>query len=132
VAWFLNRSDAMEPSRPRDLCERTFLFSCEVVALCLELAKTPGAHRQIAGQLLRAGTSVGSNTEDAKAAFTRREFACKNSMVLREAREARFWLRLTATTGLLPPKTVEPLLAEANELVGIFIATVKKARQPRE
>lgn len=94
------------------------------------LSRQPGAGRQVAGQLLRAGTSVGANAEEAKAAYSRREFACKNAVVLREARESRFWLRLIAANALAPPEAVEPLLAEANELIGIYTATVKRAKMP--
>ena len=119
------------PAKPRDLCERTFLFSCDIVAFCLILGRRPGAHRQIAGQLLRAGTSVGANAEEARAAYTRREFAFKNGIVLREARESRFWLRVIAANGLAPKGTLEPLLVESSELVGIFTATVRRARLPR-
>ena len=118
------------PDKPRDLCERTFLFACDVSAFCLALSRQAGAHRQIAGQLLRAGTSVGANAEEAKAAYTRREFACKNSIVLKEAREARFWLRLIAANKLSTTEAIEPLLCEANELVGIYTATVRRARLP--
>ena len=122
----------MSTPKPRDLCERTFLFACNVVAFCLVLSRRPGAYRQIAGQLLRAGTSVGANAEEAKAAYSRREFACKNSIVLREAREARFWLRVIAANKLAAAERIEPLLAEANELVGIYTATVQRAKRPLE
>jgi four helix bundle protein len=121
----------MTHPKPRDLCDRTFLFSCEIVAFCIALSRRLGACRQIAGQLLRAGTSVGANAEEAKAAFTRREFACENAVVLREARESRFWLRLISANRLMLQPLIEPLLAEANELVGIYTATVRKAKQPR-
>lgn len=117
--------------KPRDLCERTFLFSCDIVAFCLVLSRTPGAHRQIAGQLLRSGTSVGANAEEAKAAYTRREFAFKNGIVLREARESRFWLRIIAANKLAPSEGVTPLIDEANQLVAIYTVTVKRAKQPR-
>ena len=71
---------------------------------------------------------MGANTEEARAAYTRREFECKNSLVLREARESRFWLRLIVATRLASLEQIEPLLAEANELVGIYTATVKKGK----
>ena len=118
--------------KPRDLCERTFLFACDIVAFCLALSQRPGAHRQIAGQLLRSGTSVGANAEEAKAAFTRREFAFKNAIVLREARESRFWLRIVAANRLADPEVVAPVLDEANQLVGIYTATVRRAKRPKE
>src|SRR3990172_6305978 len=122
----------MSTAKPRDLSERTFLFACDIVRFCRAISMEPGAPRQVAGQLLRAGTSIGPNTEEAKAAYTRREFASKHSIVLRECHEARYWLRLVAAPRLAEAETVAPLLQEANELVGIFTATVRKARQPRE
>jgi four helix bundle protein len=117
-------------SKPWDLCERTFLFACDIVRFCRELAKEPGAPRQIAAQLLDAGTSIGANTEEARGAYSRREFASKNSIVLRECRETRFWLRVILSTALASSEAVTPLLAEANELVGIFTATVRRSRLP--
>src|SRR5437773_7402932 len=105
----------MSNAKPRDLCERTFLFACDIVRFCREVAKEPGAPRQIA-LLLDAGTSIGANTEEASGAYTRREFASKNSIVLKECRETRFWLRVILATGLAASETVTPLLGEANEL----------------
>ncbi|MDO8795619.1 MAG: four helix bundle protein [Vicinamibacterales bacterium] len=117
-------------TKPRDLCERTFEFARDIVGLCRALSHEPGVSRQIAGQLLRAGTSVGANAEEAKAAYTRREFACKNSIVLRESREALYWLRLITAHKLAPAAVLEPLLKEANELVAIYTVTVRRARLP--
>ena len=121
-------SPRMPSPKPRDLCERTFLFACDIVRFCRVLSSEPGASRQIAAQLLRSGTSVGANTEEARAAFTRRDFASRNSIVLRESRESRFWLRVIAETGLAPRPRVAPLLQEANELVGIFTVTVRRLK----
>jgi four helix bundle protein len=120
----------MGGAKPRDLCERTFLFACDIVRFCRELPKEPGAPRQIAAQLLDAGTSIGANTEEARGAYSRREFASKNSIVLKECRETRFWLKVILATGLSSSEAVRPLVAEANELVGIFTATVRRSRLP--
>ena len=123
----------MPSAAVRRLDERTFQFACEIVRLCRHLSATPGAHRQLATQVLRSATSVGANVEEAKAAFTRREFACKYSLVLREARETLYRLRLIAATDLAPSPLVAPLIAEANELVAIFtVAARRAARQPPE
>ena len=73
------------------------------------------ANVSIAGQLLRAGTSVGANTEEARSAYSRRELAFKNSTVLKEVREARFWLRLIAAKHLAPAVRFAQPLAEAEE-----------------
>jgi four helix bundle protein len=101
------------------------------VGLCRTLSGESGVSRQISGQLLRAGTSVGANAEEAKAAYSRREFACKTSIVLRESREALYWLRLIAAHRLAPATVVDPLLKEADELVAIYTIAAKRAKQPQ-
>ncbi|HEY2908407.1 MAG TPA: four helix bundle protein [Vicinamibacterales bacterium] len=118
---------AMTP--PWDIRERSFEFSCDVVRYCFKLGANP-ASRTIATQLLRAATSVGANTEEAKAAYSRREFALKNSHALKEAREAQFWLRLIARCGLGDDeRETSRLRAEAGELVGILTATIRSVRR---
>jgi len=115
---------------PWDIRERAFEFSCDVVRYCFKLGANP-ACRTIATQLLRAATSVGANTEEAKAAYSRREFALKNSHALKEARETQFWLRLIVRCGLADEeRETERLRAEAGELLGILTATVRSARRP--
>jgi four helix bundle protein len=118
----------MPDAKPRELCERTFLFACDIVRLCQQMGREQGVARQVAWQLLRAGTSVGANAAEAKSAFTRREFACKTALVLREAREIHYWLRLAQATALAPPAPLRPLLTEADELVAIYTTATKKAK----
>ena len=118
----------MASQPPRDLVERTFRFACAIVPLCRKLSAEPGVVRQTAWQLADAGTSVAANYEEAKGAYSRREFASKNSIVLKEARESRMWLRLILECGLAPEAEARPLFDEANQLVGIFTATVRTLR----
>jgi four helix bundle protein len=111
-----------------EICVSAHSFLHATSSNSRDLAKEPGAPRQIAWQLLDAGTSIGANTEEAKGAYSRRDFAAKNGIVLRECRETHFWLRLILATNLAPPERVQPLLQEADELVAIFTATVRRAR----
>src|SRR3982751_4839024 len=107
---------------PYDLAERRFglrAISFDSAAV----AQEPGVTRHIAWQLADAGTSVAANYEEAKGAYSRREFASKNSIVLKEARESRMWLRLILVCELAPEADARPLFDEANQLVGIFTAT---------
>jgi len=87
-------------------------------------------HRQFARQLIRSGTSIGANFEEAHGAHSRREFACKLSLVLREARETHYWLCLLAASDLAKPDEVKEVVDQADELVAIFTASVRKAKQP--
>ena len=104
---------AMPANHPSDLRERVFEFVCLVVVFCRELSKEPGVDRQNAWQLAAAATSVGSNLEEAKAAYSRRDFAAKNAISLKEIREVLYWLRVIQRCGLTSADELEPLLAEA-------------------
>ena len=119
----------MANNPPFDLAERTFRFACAIVRFCRKLAQEPGVTRQIAWQLADAGTSIAANYEEAKGAYSRREFASKKSIVLKEARESRMWLRLILECGLAPESEARPLFDEANQLVGIFIATIRTLKE---
>ena len=115
---------------PWDIRERTFRFACDVVTFCRKLSQDPSC-RHVANQLLDAGTSVGANAAEAKSAYSRREFALKNSIALKEARESMFWLRLILECGLARDAEADRLLKEAGELTGILTATVRSARRGR-
>jgi four helix bundle protein len=111
-----------------DLADRTFAFACAIVKFCLKLSTQPGVARQIAWQLADAGTSIAANYEEAKAAYSRRDFRAKTSIVLKESRESRLWLRVIAANDLARREELEPLLKESNELVAIFTASMKTLR----
>jgi four helix bundle protein len=119
----------MAKTPPWDIRERTFKFACDIVRFCRTLSKDPTC-RQIASQLHDAGTSVGAHCEEAKSAYSRREFALKNCICLKESRECSFWLRLTIACELTGDPEAQRLLKEAGELIGIFTATVRSAKRP--
>ena len=118
----------MPALHPTDLRERVFEFVCGVVLFCRDLSKEPGVDRQIAWQLAAAATSVGSNLEEAKAAYSRRNFAAKNAISLKEAREALYWLRVIQRCQLAPEERIRPLLEEASELTAMLTAGMKRLR----
>jgi len=91
-----------------DLPERTFNVARRVVNLCQMLDQTPGISRTLANQLLRSGTSIGANVEEAQAGQSRADFINKLFIACQEARETHYWLRLVAATELIP----EPRLTE--------------------
>ena len=80
-------------------------------------------------QLLRAATSVGANAEQAIAASSRRDFANKMNIALKEARETHYWLRLIRDAGLFGEERMDLIVQEALEIKMILSATVKTARR---
>src|SRR5512135_3799962 len=103
--------------------ERTFQFAINIVKFCRRLAGEDDTSRTLSRQLLRAGTGIGSNMEEARAAYSRRDFAAKISISLREARETVFWLRLLAAVTPHHAQCAKDLGREANEFVAILTAS---------
>ena len=111
-----------------DLRDRTKRFALRVLMLCDSLTKTEAA-RTIGRQLLRSGTSVAANYRAAGRARSRAEFAAKIGVVVEEADESVFWLELLVESGMFAKPRLDDLVAEANELVSIFVASQKTVRR---
>lgn len=116
------------PVARRDITERTFEFARRIVELCRILDETPGVSRVLANQLLRSGTSIGANVEEAQAGQSRADFIAKSYVACKEARETHYWLRLLAASEIVAEEQLVGLMDEANQLVAILTAIVKKAR----
>ena len=112
-----------------DVQERAFAFACEVVELHDMLAARSASARIMSAQLLRAGTSVGANLEEADAAQSRADFISKCGIALKEARESHYWLRLMrATRKIDEGERTDHLLTESNRLIAILTTIVRKTR----
>ena len=110
------------------LDERTYRFALQIVKLVATLPRTP-AGDVLGRQVLRSGTSVGANVEEAFGASTRREFSYKLTIALKEAKETHYWLRLIKDACLVPADRIAPLVQEALEIkliIGKSIVTSKK------
>ena len=107
---------------------RAFGFGCEVARLALRLVPKPGI-RCIIDQLVKAGTSIGANLEEAKAASSKREFVRYVEIALREARESLYWLRICAELKLGPPDRLSELEGEADQLVRILTVIVVNTKR---
>jgi len=117
-----------EKLTPRDIQERTFAFAVRVVGLYQHLAQKPGAGRILGQQLLRAGTSIGANMEEAQAGQSRADFINKTAIALKESRETFYWLRLLGAGGVLPEARLSEVKKEAEELMRILGAIIVSAK----
>jgi len=112
----------------QDIRDRTFRLACDVARLGMRLSPMVGS-RRIGDQLLRAGTSVGANLEEAKAASSRRDFIYCVQVSLKESRETVYWLRICSELQLVPPKSLTQLVDEANQVSRILGAIVVSAKR---
>lgn len=115
----------MEPAK--DIKDRTFAFAVDVVNFSSTIAHSQCSMR-LSDQLLRSGTSVGANVEEATAASSRNDFVYKVNIALREARETNYWLRLIRGSKIDQSQTLEGLLSESEQLKRILGAIVSTAR----
>ena len=100
----------------------------EVIRLFRSLPKGEDV-RVIARQLLRSGTSVAANYRATCRARSRAEFVAKIGTVVEEADESAFWLELLVESGMIQQDVAAPIAKEANELLAIFAASQRTARQ---
>jgi four helix bundle protein len=88
----------------KDIRERTFEFALRIIKLSQQLEEQAGVARTLGWQLLRSGTSIGANIEEAQAGQSKLDFISKNAIALKEARETVYWLRLLAASKVVSAK----------------------------
>lgn len=114
-------------TRVYDLEERTFVFAKRVRVFARSI---PGTALSISDlqQLIRASGSVGANYCEANDALGRRDFVMKCRISRKEAKEARYWLRLLLETSSVQDRNEAlALISEATELVKILSSIIQKS-----
>ena len=91
---------------PCIICDRAFEFARRIALLCDQLCKRGFSSHHIAKQLIRCGTSIGANAEEAQEGQTKADFIAKMCISRKEARE----------------------LSEANQLLAMIRSAVRTAR----
>jgi four helix bundle protein len=125
--WVLN--DGNGSARKYDLEERLLAFATAVIGLSEKLPSSR-AGNHVAGQILRSGTSPYPNHGEAESAESRDDFIHKMKVCLKELRETRRWARLIARMNWADSDaTLRTALNESDELIRIFTASIKTARE---
>src|SRR5574342_227444 len=119
----------MDEDSRLDIKDRTFTFAAEVVRFCDPLDSRRGAVRTLARQLLRSGTSIGANVEEAQAGQSRADFISKYNIALKEARETIYWLRLLEASGQFTDERIQNLKRQAEEIARIIGAIIVRAKK---
>jgi four helix bundle protein len=87
--------------------------------------KEKDVDRVLSIQILRSGTSIGANAEEAMGGSSKKDLKQKLRIAYREARETSYWLRLLKESELLEPKLAESILADCTEIIRIFYRNFK-------
>lgn len=114
---------------PPAILDRIFTFAVQVVKLCQFLDERSGVGRVLMPQILRAGTSIVANVEEAQAGQSRADFISKMSIALKEARETHIRLRILEDAGVVPAPKLNSLLKEVDEIKRIIAAIIISAKR---
>jgi len=114
--------------RQYDLEERTAEFAEAVIAFAKRIPRN-AVNSPIIRQLVRSGTSVGANYCEADDASSPKDFHHKISLCRKEARETKYWLRMTAQAEPELKIEARKLWREARELHLIFVTIFRKTQE---
>jgi four helix bundle protein len=110
--------------------DESYCFALEIIGLYKILLKQN--EYVLSKQLLKSGTSIGANVEEALAGQSRADFLSKMSIASKEARETNYWLRLLKDSGIISKTEIEPLLAESESIANILTSIVKTTSQNKK
>jgi four helix bundle protein len=125
----LDNSFKESPNSKTSIAERTFNFALEVVKFGNFVESGSSSAKVLVKQLIRAGTSIGADIEEAQAAESQADFTHKYNMALKEARETRYWLHILLASDTTILAQGEKLLKESEEISQIISEIVASVRQ---
>ena len=114
--------------KSEELANRLLDFAVRIIRLTEALPSNYNASH-IGKQLLRSGTSVGANYEEARGAGSGQDFLNKINISLKELRETLFWLKIIQKAELIKPARLEEIIKEADELCSILISSAKTIKK---
>jgi four helix bundle protein len=109
--------------------QKSYDFALKIIALYRKLVKEN--EFILSKQLLRSGTSIGANVEEAQAGQSRADFISKMSIASKEARETNYWLRLLRDSETIDEVEIKPLLDESSAIINIITSIVKTSAGTR-
>ena len=117
-------------AQDNNVLNKSFEFSVRIIRLYQHLSKEQKEY-VLSKQLLRSGTSIGANINEAQAGQSKADFAAKMSISSKEARETKYWLGLLCATGYLDKSQphLTSLLKQSEELIKIITAIVKRTQE---
>ncbi len=106
---------------------KSYQFGLRIVKLHMHLSKELRQF-EISSQVLRSGTSIGANVEEAAGGSSRKDFINKMNIAYKEARESKYWLRLLKDSGIIEIKLAESLISDCEELLKILYTIIHTSR----
>ncbi len=103
---------------------KTYDFALRIIKLYKYLCDEKHEYT-IAKQILRSGTSIGANIEEATGSISKKDFRYKLFIAYKEARETHYWMRLLKDSKYIEEKLAQSLLSDVEEILRILEASLK-------
>jgi four helix bundle protein len=110
------------------LLDKSLLFASRIVKLYQYLSKEK-RESVISKQVIRSGTSIGANANEAVYAVSKADFIAKLQISLKETAETEYWLRLLVLSDYLTEQEGSSLIADCVEIKRILISTLNTAKK---
>ena len=104
--------------------DKSYAFALRIVNLYRWLCDRKKEY-VLSKQILRSGTSIGANVEEAIGGQSRKDFQSKLSIAYKESRETRYWLRLLRDARLIDDSAYKSIVADCEELMRILSSITK-------
>ena len=109
------------------LIDKSIAFAARIVKLNQHLTKNK-KETVISKQIIRSGTSIGANINEANYGQRKADFVSKMHIALKETAETEYWLRLLILSEYISEKEGESLLTDCLEIKRILVATINTAK----
>ena len=110
------------------ILNRCMNFSVRIIKLRTYLTNEKHEY-DISKQLLRSGTSIGANLNEAQAAVSKRDFISKAGISLKESRESLYWIELLSRAELINQTQYESLKQDCEEIIKLITSIIKTSKQ---
>ncbi len=112
-----------------EVLELSFNFAVKIVLFCRKLNKSSRDNFVISNQLLKSGTSIGANIEEANAAQSKKDFLSKMYIAFKESRETNYWLRIIVNSQIDDSSELVELIKISKSLIKILSSITKTTRE---
>ena len=114
------------------VAEKASAFALRIVRLYQYLTRNPNQKEYVMSkQVLRSGTSIGANIEEALSGQSRADFVSKMNISLKEACETRYWLKLLHDSDYIETDAAKSLINDCDEIIRILKSIVKTTNETR-
>jgi four helix bundle protein len=110
------------------IADKTYAFSIRIVKLYQYMISN-NKEFVLSKQILKSGTSIGANTEEAIGGISKKDYLAKLFKAYKEARETKYWLRLLKDTGYIKEVLYLSLLSDCEEILKILFSIIKTSKE---